>query len=85
MQTIPFEEIIKVQPKGLLTIPKKLRDEIGLEERGLVRVRKDRGRLILEPVRTLSYPVRSYSGKEINGFLALDREDSKILKKKHLL
>ncbi|MCJ7740715.1 hypothetical protein MUP32_05400 [Candidatus Microgenomates bacterium] len=85
MQTIPFEEIIKVQPKGLLTIPKKLRDAVGLEERGLVRVRKDKGRLILEPVRTLSYPVRSYSDKEINEFLALDREDSKILKKKNLL
>lgn len=79
------EEIIRLQPKGLLTIPKKLRQELGFEENGLARVRKKGRSLVIEPVRTLPYPVRSYTNKEIEEFLALDKEEAQKLKKKGLL
>lgn len=78
-------DIVKIQPKGLITIPINLRKELGFEESGLARVRKEKGRLILEPVRTLPYPVRSYTKEEIKGFIELDRKESKNLKKKGLL
>lgn len=70
------EEIVKIQPKGLFTIPKKFR--VGLfEENGLARVIKEKGRLIVEPVRTLNYPVRSYTDEEVKEFLNLDASETK--------
>ena len=84
MQQLPREEIVKIQPKGLFTIPKKFRTGL-FEENGLARVRKEKGRLILEPVRTLPYPVRSYSDEEIKEFVDLDAYETKELKAKGLL
>ncbi len=85
MQTLLFEEIVKLQPKGLFTIPKKFRKALSLSGSDLIRVRNVKGRLILEPVRTLPYPVRSYTDTELDDFLALDKEESKKLRKKGLL
>lgn len=85
MQTIPFEDIVKLQPKGLLTIPKKFRKALSLNGNDLVRIRGIKGRLVLEPVRTIPYPVRSYTDTEINEFLALDEEESRKLRMKGLL
>lgn len=80
-----FEDIIKIQPKGLLTIPSKLRKSLGFEENNLVRMIVDRGRIILEPVCTIPYPVRTYSQSDIDEFIALDTEESSVLKKKKLI
>ncbi|KKQ73810.1 MAG: hypothetical protein US96_C0051G0003 [Candidatus Woesebacteria bacterium GW2011_GWB1_38_5b] len=55
------EQIIKIQGKGLVTIPKNFRDELGLGKNSLARIIKEKGRLILEPLRILKYPVRSYT------------------------
>ena len=84
MQQIIQEEIVKIQPKGLITIPKRFRQALGFEENNLVRLKGDKGRLIMEPVRTLSYPVRSYTADEIDQFLKLDQEETKALRKKGL-
>lgn len=85
MQQAIQEEIVKMQPKGLLTIPKRFREELGFEEDGLVRVKQEKGRIVLEPVRILDYPVRSYTKEEIDEFLAFDKKESKELKKKGLI
>lgn len=85
MQQIIQEEIIKIQPRGLLTIPKKFRQSLNLEKNSLVRIRKDKWRLVIEPVRTLPYPVRSYSNEDIEEFLKLDVQETKRLKGKGLL
>lgn len=79
------QNIIKIQPKGVITIPKKLREEVGLEESKLAIITKDRGRLILEPVKTLGYPVRSYTKTEINEFIKFDKTLTKKLKRKKLI
>lgn len=85
MQQIAQEEIIKMQTKGLVTIPKKMRQRLGFEENSLVRVKEERGRVVIEPVRTLPYPVRSYTNQEIKEFIALDTSETKVLRKKGLL
>ncbi len=85
MQTVNRDEIVKILPKGLMTIPKKFRRELGFEENGLARVKKERGRLIIEPIFTLPYRVRSYNDQEINEFIDLDRKENKELRKKKLL
>ena len=78
------EEIVNILPKGLITIPKKFRRELGFEEPGLARIKKEKGRLIIEPLRTLPYYVRGYSEQEIDEFIKLDKEESDELRKKKL-
>ncbi|MBI4226531.1 AbrB/MazE/SpoVT family DNA-binding domain-containing protein [Candidatus Roizmanbacteria bacterium] len=86
MQQTPVqEELVKLQPKGLITIPKKMREFLNLEEKSIMRLRLEKGRLYLEPLKTLSYPVRTYSKEEIKEFLAFDAKETKQLKKKKLL
>ena len=79
MQT--YGNLVKILPKGLVTIPKKLRQEVGLGENTLVRIKKEGKRLILEPVNIVSYPLREYSAEEISKFIKEDRL-SPTLKKK---
>lgn len=82
----PTEEIlVKIQSRGLLTIPKKFRQALALEENNLARLKKEKGRLIIEPVRTLPYPVRSYTQKDLKGFIDLDKKETQELKKSGLL
>lgn len=81
MQTQIYEDIVKIQPKGLITLPKKLRAGL-FEDNSLARIKRDKGRLVIEPLRTLPYPVRSYTSKEVDEFLKLDDAETKQLKKK---
>lgn len=85
MQTQIQEEIIKILPKGIMTIPKKFREKLGFDIEGFARVKEEKGRLIVESVRMLLYPVRSYTDEEINEFIDLDRKETKILRKKKFL
>ena len=79
------EEIVKIQSKGLLTIPKRFRRELGFDEKSMVRVRKEKNRLVIEPLRVLSYPVRHYTDEDLKDFLEFDRQETRELKKKGLI
>jgi AbrB family looped-hinge helix DNA binding protein len=85
MQITFTEEIAKIQPRGILTIPKKLRRSMGLADNTFVKISGNKYRLIIEPVRVLPYPVRSYNDNEIKDFFDLDASESKQLKTKGLL
>lgn len=75
------EDIIKILPKGLITIPKKWREDLGFKENSLARVKKEGRRLVLEPIRVVGYPLRDYSKKELRQFLKEDRIDNSLAKK----
>lgn len=79
------EEIAKIQPRGVLTIPKKLRRLMGLADNTLVKISGNKYRLIIEPVRTLPYPARSYTSDEVGEFFELDDQESTKLKTQGLL
>lgn len=79
------QTIVKIQPKGVITIPKKVRDSVGFEENGFARIKKARGRIIIEPVRTLPYLVRTYKDSEVKEFFDLDEKETKKLKDEGLL
>ncbi len=84
MQVQTNEEIIKIRSRGVLTVPKKMRE--GLFDRGdLVRMKKLGRKLIIEPVKTLAYPVRSYTDKELQEFFDLDEKETRQLKAKGLI
>lgn len=85
MQQLTYDEIIKIQAKGLITIPKSFRDDLNINESSYIGLKKDKGRIFLEPVRILPYPVRTYTDKEIDEFFKLDKKESKELKKKGIL
>jgi len=79
------EEIIKIQSRGLLTIPAKFRKDTNFKENSLVKIIKEKGRLIIEPIRTLPYPVRSYTNQELKEFFELDKKEAKELKNERLI
>lgn len=74
---IKQEEIVKIQEKGLITIPIVFREALGLKKNSFAKIYKKNGKLILEPVSMLPYPVRSYMSEEIDEFVKLDRKESK--------
>ncbi|MFZ5932651.1 MAG: hypothetical protein ACOYT7_00995 [Patescibacteria group bacterium] len=84
MQTTTSEEIIRLQPRGVFTVPKKLREGL-FDETGIAKIKRLGRKLIIEPVRTLSYPVRTYSKREIEEFFELDEKEKKELKAKGLI
>ena len=84
MQLEDYEEIIKFQPRGVLTVPKKMREGL-FDEKGIVKMKRVGRKIIIEPVKTLSYPVRSYTDKELQEFFDLDEKESKRLKNKGLI
>ena len=77
-QIVDNGEIIKIQSRGVLTIPSKFRDENFGQDR-FVRVSKLGGKLVLEPVTILSYPVRRYTNSEVDEFLKQDEEETESL------
>ena len=78
------EEIAKIQPRGILTIPKKLRRFIGLADNTFVKISGNKYRLIIEPVKVVPYPVRNYNDSEIEKFINLDVKESRHLLQKRI-
>lgn len=85
MQATNYQDFTKLQPKGLITIPKKFRQSLNFEDNQLLRLKQIKGRLIIEPVRALPYPVRSYTKKDLKQFINLDDQEKKDLKAKNFL
>ena len=70
-------EIIKIQPRGVITIPVKFRDkDFGADK--FVRLKKVSGKIIIEPVTIPVYSVRRYTDDEVVEFLEEDRNESTI-------
>lgn len=64
--------VIRVSQKGQATIPKGLREKLGIEAPGEVFVYEERGRIIIEPVP---------SPDELHGIHAGDHEHGEVLER----
>ncbi len=82
--TIYDEQIILLQPRGVFTVPKRLREGL-FDNSGVAKIKRMGRKLVIEPVRTLSYPVRSYTDSELDEFFELDEKETKKLKTKGLI
>ena len=81
-QTTPNnQEWLKILGKGMITLPKKWRDELGITNGDIVTAKKEGNKVIIEPFKSLPVPYRVYSDSEINNFLAEDKL-SEVLRKK---
>lgn len=80
------QEWLKVLGKGMITIPKKWREELRIDEGAVVKAKKEGNKVVIEVQQTPVVPYRVYSDAEINKFLKEDRLPRQFAKKvkKHL-
>lgn len=74
------EEWLKILTKGMVTIPKSWRDELGIKEGEMVRAKKTATKIIIEQVEK-KVPYRIYSRKELQQFLKDDKLPKKLADK----
>lgn len=72
MSSTSDPEIVRISQKGQATIPKELRDELGIETPGEVFVYREDDRIIVEPVPSF---------EELHGIHAGDHEPGAVLAK----
>lgn len=67
--------LVKILPKGQITIPVKFRRQLGVEEQSYLRVALEEGRLVIKPVKSNweEKYIRKYSNDEIEEFLEADK------------
>ena len=75
VQNTNQEEWLKVLGKGMITLPKKWRDEMGIEDGGVVKAKREGNTVVIEaqPQRKPAAPYRVYSADEIKEFLDEDK------------
>ncbi len=80
------QEWLKVLGKGMVTIPKKWRDELGIEEGAVVKAKKEGNKVIIETRQDEGVPYRIYTNAEIDEFLKEDQLPQEFAEKvkKHL-
>ncbi len=66
------QEWLKVLGKGMVTLPKKWRDEMGIENGDIVKAKKEGNRVIIEAPQSQRVPYRVYTKGEIDQFLKED-------------
>lgn len=67
------EEWLRVLGKGMVTIPKKWRDDLGITEGDIIKATKQGKNVVLTSPKTRSVPYRIYTDDEIKTFLKDDR------------
>lgn len=65
--------IVRVREKGQITLPKSLREKVGIEQDMPLGVVVSRGKVILEPLAITPYPLREYSRAQIEQFVKEDQ------------
>lgn len=75
------EEWLKVLGKGMVTIPKSWRRELGFQEGDILRAKKEGNKVILEGRGINSAPYRIYTSDEIEEFLTEDKIPSSLANK----
>jgi AbrB family looped-hinge helix DNA binding protein len=77
-------QIVKTLNKGQVTIPAKLRKKLGIKKDDYLRAYVRNKKLILEPLdfkeESVKKYIRTFSDKEINEWLELDKLDPKTQK-----
>lgn len=67
------DEWLKVLGKGMVTIPKKWRDDLGISEGDIIKATKKGKNVVLSSPKTRAVPYRIYTDAEIKSFLKDDQ------------
>ena len=77
IQNEPIQEgWVNILTKGLITIPKKMRDSLGLKEGDIAHMKVEQNRIIIEPRSKKGFEeFRQYTKKQIKEFIREDELD----------
>lgn len=75
------QEWLKVLGKGMVTLPKKWRDDLGIETGDVVKAKKEGNMVIIESGKTGNVPYRIYSKSEIEEFIKEDELEPELAEK----
>lgn len=67
------EEWLRVLGKGMVTLPKRWRNEMGIETGDVVKAKKEGNTVVIESEEKNKAPYRIYSDTEIDKFLEEDK------------
>ena len=73
LATTSQQEWLKVLGKGMVTLPKKWRDEMGIVNGDIIRAKKEGNKVIIEASQKQTAPYRVYTNAEIDQFLKEDK------------
>ena len=68
-------EVVKVHKKGIVVIPKGIRDALGIRDGTLLEVRVEKGRIVLEPLDLWDRAWRCCTGSAEEAEEELDKEE----------
>lgn len=74
------QEWLRILGKGMVTLPKKWRDEMGLAEGDVVKAKKEGNKVVLETEEEMA-PYRVFTDKEIENWIKDDRLPKSLSKK----
>lgn len=80
-QAITNQEWLKVLGKGMVTLPKRWREELGIEEGDVIKAKKEGNRVVIEVSQNQKVPYRIFSNVEIDEFLKEDKLSKPLAKK----
>lgn len=75
------QEWLKILGKGMVTLPKKWREEMGLEEGDIVKAKKEDNRVVIETYKDEKVPYRVFTDQQIEEWLQEDRLPQSLSKK----
>lgn len=75
------EEWLRILGKGMVTLPKKWREELGIESGDIVKAKKEGDRVVIEAQKLTRVPYRVYSDNDIEEFLKEDKLPVSLVRK----
>lgn len=75
------EEYLRILGKGMVTIPKEWRVELGLDEGDVVKAKKEGSKVVIETTESQNAPYRIFSEKEIEKWLKEDEIPISLVRK----
>lgn len=75
------QEWLKILGKGMVTIPKQWRDELGLEEGMVVKAKKEGNKVVIEAQESNPAAYRIYTNSEIEEFVKEDKLPQELSEK----
>lgn len=77
---IPQDEVwVKILNKGLMTIPKAMREKVGIKEGDVAKARVEGNKIVIEPREEVSY--RIFTDKQIREWRKADKLSPRLAKK----
>ena len=78
---ITQEQWLKVLGKGMVTLPKKWRDEMRIQNGDILKAKKEGNKVIIESAQGPKTPYRVYTKAEIEEFIKEDELPKKLAQK----